>query len=197
MLAVSLAAKLDFDALEVGYTFVALAVVMVCTAIWVTPFIQAKVGVAEAAVWGTVVTAVALIGFAESNTVVTALLSLAFSRSAQSLRGASFGTIVTTATSIQNRGTTLARVQLFLNGGRLVGPLIAGHLADSDPRRSVWYVAAGASLISAAFLSVTLHTTRTKRSTGRGRGNLMVRGYTDLRGMSSCSLSHRITPSHV
>ncbi|KAJ8599089.1 hypothetical protein CTAYLR_008880 [Chrysophaeum taylorii] len=156
MLAVSLAAKLDFDALRVGYTFVGLAVVMVFTAVWLTPVAQKKLGIEQAAVLATVVTAVALVWFALADTVLTVLLALAVSRCAQSLRGASFGTIVTQATTIQTRGTTLARVQLFLNGGRLIGPLVAGNLANFDPERAPWYLAAAASFVSAALLQATV-----------------------------------------
>ena len=156
MLAIALKAKVNFDALEVGYTFVGMALVMVFTSIWFTPWYTTKFGVANAAFIGTMITAIANVGFAFSTTVPKVFLALSFARIAQSLRGATFGTLVARTTNIQNRGATLARVQVFLNCGRLIGPVLGGHLANDDPLRAPWLVAGAASFISAAFLALAL-----------------------------------------
>lgn len=179
MLALSLDAKLGFDALEVGYVFVSLALVMVLSSVWITPRIQNKFGVHNSAVWATVITGIALLAFAEASTIVPVLLALMGARAAQSLRGASFGTIVTRTTTIETRGVTLARVQLFLNAGRLIGPVVSGHIADTDVIRLPWYLAAIASFISAVLLAATTRS-HEPRPGAAPRG--LLRGYTDIRG---------------
>jgi len=202
MLAISLGAKLQFDALQVGYTFVGLALVMVVTSIWFTPFYTNRFGVSNTAVVGTLVTAAANVAFAFAETIPTVFLALSFSRIAQSLRGASFGTLVARTTTIANRGSTLAKVQLFLNTGRLIGPVLGGHLANYDARMAPWLVAGAASFISAAFLALAIAfhpagglVSDSKR--GVTKRPPLPRGFTTLQGQTGPLRDEAPTPQDV
>uniref|UniRef100_A0A6S8E8T2 Major facilitator superfamily (MFS) profile domain-containing protein n=1 Tax=Aureoumbra lagunensis TaxID=44058 RepID=A0A6S8E8T2_9STRA len=179
MLAISLKAKLDFDALHVGYTFVGLAIVMVLTSIWLNPWYTNRFGTENAAIIGTLFTALGNFFFAFSNSIALVFFSLALARVAQSLRGASFGTIVAQSANISNRGATMARVQVFLNCGRLIGPVLAGHIADTDPNRAPWLLAGTACLISTFCLFISLQIKPMDKKTTR---KPLIRGYTDLKG---------------
>ena len=63
MTAVSLGAKFDFDALEVGYVFGAMAVVMLGTGILLVTPLQKRIALFPLAIGATVMNAVGLILF--------------------------------------------------------------------------------------------------------------------------------------
>ena len=61
----------------------------------------------------------------------------AVSRVGVSVKGATASQVTKLFTDPTNRGTVFANMQFYLNLGRLFGPLIAGHLAEEDPKVGV------------------------------------------------------------
>ena len=70
------------------------------------------------------------------------------------LRMGASGSITAKFTEPTNRGKIYGQVSMWQSAGRMVGPLVAGHLADYDPIRMPWLFAGISCLLSAAALAV-------------------------------------------
>ena len=177
MSAITLAAKLDFDSLHVGFTFVLAALATLATSIWGTSRVQSRVGLKNCAVLGTLLGGAFSLAMALVPGVWPTVFCLCFSRIGSALRGGSAGTILTRFTNPSNRGSVFAMQQFALNIGRLVGPVAAGHLAVRDPIVLPWLFSAVCSLASAVILFAVQMPDAEQPPSAK-----MLRGFTDLAG---------------
>ena len=193
MSAITLDAKLKFDSLHVGFTFVLAALATLATSIWGTSRIQQGIGLKNCAVVGSLINAAFSIGMALIPGVWPTVLCLCISRVGVALRGGSSGTILTKFTNPTNRGSVFAMQQFALNIGRLVGPVVAGHLAVADPIVLPWLFSAICSTVSALIL-VAVKMPDIPQQVSNSK---MVRGFTDLKGASACIVAILVASSFV
>ncbi|CAE7570036.1 tetA [Symbiodinium sp. CCMP2456] len=179
MTAITLDAKLGFDSLHVGFTFVLAALATLATSIWGTSRVQQRAGLKNTAVLGSLFGGAFSLLMAVVPGVWTTVTFLCLSRVGVSLRGGSSGTILTKFTNPSNRGSVFAMQQFALNIGRLLGPVIAGHLAVQDPITLPWLFSAVCSLISALILLAVQMPDLPEPQQSVSK---MVRGFTDLKG---------------
>ena len=133
MTAIFLDAKLQFDSLHVGFTFVLSALATLATSIWITGFVQKSVGLKCCAVLGSLLNGLLSIAMAVIPGAWPTIIVMCLARVGMTLRAATNGTILANFTDPSNRGTIFAQQQFATNMGRLVGPVVAGHLAVRDP----------------------------------------------------------------
>ena len=179
MTAITLDAKLGFDSLHVGFTFVLAALATLATSIWGTNRVQRGLGLKNCAVVGSILGGAFSLLMAIIPGVWPTVLCLCFSRVGVALRGGSSGTILTRFTNPSNRGSIFAMQQFALNIGRLIGPVASGHLAVQDPIVLPWIFSAVCSLISALIL---LAVPMPDDSLPEKKSSRMIRGFTDLKG---------------
>lgn len=115
MTAIFLDAKLSFDSLHVGFTFVLSALATLATSIWGTSPLQKMLGLKSCAVWGSLLNGVFILAMAVVPGVWPTLLFLCLSRVAMTLRSGSNGTILTKFTDASNRGTVFAQQQFAMS----------------------------------------------------------------------------------
>jgi len=90
-------------------------------------------------------------------------------------RNAANGPLTALFCDASNRGAVFAQVQMFTNFGRMVGPVVAGHLAELDAVTLPWYFAGSCCMLSALMLPVL------RRGTAPGtRERRTISGFTDL-----------------
>ena len=177
MTAIFLDAKLQFDSLHVGFTFVLSALATLATSIWVTGFVQKSVGLKNCGVLGSLLNGLLSIGMAVIPGAWPTIIVMCLARVAMVLRASSNGTILANFTDPSNRGSIFAQQQFATNMGRLVGPVVAGHLAVTDPVFLPWLFGSGCSIISGfILLAVTMPEGAKEAKTPS------LRGFTDLGG---------------
>ena len=174
MMAIFLDAKLQFDSLHVGFTFVLAAIATLATSIWGTGFLQRSLGLKSSAVLGSISNSVMTVVMAWVPGVWPTILFMCLSRVGMTVRASCNGTIVASFTDTSNRGSIFAQQQFAMNMGRLVGPLVAGHLAVADPVMLPWLFAAACSIISGFILQVVPVPETTKQA------SRMPQGFTDF-----------------
>lgn len=178
MTAIFLDAKLQFDSLHVGFTFVLSALATLATSIWITSFVQKSVGLKSCAVLGSFLNGFLSIGMAVIPGAWPTIIVMCLARVGMTLRAASNGTILANFTDASNRGTIFAQQQFATNMGRLVGPVVAGHLAVTDPVLLPWIFGSACTIISAVILlAVAMPEAKQVKSQP-------LRGFTDLGGLS-------------
>ena len=175
MSAIFLDAKLGFDSLQVGFTFVLSAIATLATSIWGTSSIQKLVGLKNCGVLGSLLCALLTVAMALVPGCWPTITLMSLSRVGLTLRAASNGTILAGFTDASNRGTIFAEQQFATNMGRLLGPVVAGHLAVRDPVVAPWLFGAACCTISALILWViSMPQVPSRQPT--------LRGFTDLAG---------------
>eukprot|EP00747_Dinoflagellata_sp_TGD_P035249 gnl/TRDRNA2_/TRDRNA2_137752_c1_seq1.p1 gnl/TRDRNA2_/TRDRNA2_137752_c1~~gnl/TRDRNA2_/TRDRNA2_137752_c1_seq1.p1 ORF type:complete len:183 (+),score=32.90 gnl/TRDRNA2_/TRDRNA2_137752_c1_seq1:30-551(+) len=70
------------------------------------------------------------------------------------LVNATTGSLTAKLADSSNRAAVFARVQIISNCGRLVGPVVAGYLAENDPDCAPWLLTGCVSVIAAAFFAM-------------------------------------------
>merc|ERR1711964_883544 len=68
------------------------------------------------------------------------------------LRMGTFGTITAKVADASNRGKIFGYVAMSMNFGRMVGPVVGGHLAERDPVLLPWVFAGICCFVSAVVL---------------------------------------------
>merc|ERR1712107_776069 len=92
---------------------------------------------------------------------------------------ATSGSIVAGLTDSTNRGTIFGQVQMMTNFGRMVGPVVAGHLAMRDPIVLPWVFSGVCSTLSGAML-LMLCRASTSTSEKKDREKIRMRGFSTL-----------------
>lgn len=157
MYAIIMHQKFGLNALQVGYCFVSNAICMIASNVWLVKRFQAAFGPDGAAIVGSLVNAVGFLAFAWSpagdtwNMYAALFWMYLGGGLGGSIRSASSGAITAEFTEPSNRGKIFAIVQTYSNLGRLVGPVIMGHLAEIKIEYT-FTVAAVAGLLSGLFL---------------------------------------------
>ena len=178
MTAIFLDAKLHFDSLHVGFTFVLSALATLATSIWITSFVQKSVGLKSCAVLGSLLNGVLSIIMAIIPGAWPTIIVMCLARVGTTLRAGSNGTILANFTNASNRGSVFAQQQFATNMGRLVGPVVAGHLAVTDPVWLPWLFGSTCSIISGLILLAVAMPEGPKE----GPKSKSLRGFTDLGG---------------
>lgn len=177
MTAIFLDAKLHFDSLHVGFTFVLSALATLATSIWITSFVQKSVGLKSCAVLGSLLQGVLSIIMALIPGAWPTIIVMCLARVGTTLRAGSNGTILANFTNASNRGSVFAQQQFATNMGRLVGPVVAGHLAVTDPVWLPWLFGSTCSIISGLILLAVAMPEGPKEVKPKS-----LRGFTDLGG---------------
>lgn len=184
MQVLALNAKLGLDALQVGYVYVACAIVTVCVGVWVTPRLFKWFGVYTTAILASLFQGVTTVyTFVYADGIWVCLSFLAASTVGFSVRMASNGPITAKFADSSNRGAVFARVQMYTNFGRMVGPVLSGHLAEKDPVTLPW-ILSGCCMALSALLLIGLARSQaaveTKKDNNEVSSTRLLRGFTDL-----------------
>eukprot|EP01065_Artemidia_motanka_P014260 TRINITY_DN18219_c0_g2_i1.p1 TRINITY_DN18219_c0_g2~~TRINITY_DN18219_c0_g2_i1.p1 ORF type:complete len:601 (+),score=172.35 TRINITY_DN18219_c0_g2_i1:62-1804(+) len=176
----------DFDALRVGFVMVGASVISVATNIFLTPRLQTSAtkklggnrtrGVRAVAVVGQTGSAVARMGMifvpnGRLSYVWGSITCTCVERGLGSIAMPGRTTILGAITEPATRGQMFAKVQMLVNLGRFVGPIVSGFMAEwggdgprdwGDPttvgkkgiEQYVWYMSAACLFISALAMLV-------------------------------------------
>jgi len=142
--------RYDFDALQTGFTMMAGSMVMVAVNVWGVPLSNRHLSLARSVVLGGVVNGLGMIGLAISAQLNASLCAAAVIFAGNALRGATSTAYVGSFTNDSNRGSVFAVAQRFVNLGRMIGPIVATHLADWYGAGSPFVMAGMVALLSAA-----------------------------------------------
>lgn len=178
MLAISLNAKLGLNPLQIGYTFAACSIATLCSGIWITGPLQRRCGLMETLVLSTAVGGIGMIAMSLAPGLWPTLILLMISRICISIRMASSGTLNAGLTDATNRGAVFATLQMSANVGRMVAPIVAGHLATYDAIVGPWLLAGACSFISAAILPLV-------PSPKKPEAPKLAHGFSDLTGSNT------------
>mmetsp|Transcript_68185 Transcript_68185/g.142492 ORF Transcript_68185/g.142492 Transcript_68185/m.142492 type:complete len:531 (+) Transcript_68185:136-1728(+) len=179
MQVVSLNVKLGLSPLQVGYTFVAFAIVTLGQTIWLQPWMQRKLGAFSVAFIGSVVQGVFMpVGFALADGLWPTLLCLVIANVGSTARMAASGPLSASLAGKRNRGAVFGLVQMMTNFGRMVGPLVAGQLAMTDAVVMPWLFFGVNALVSGLLLLPLLQAVSKPLDEQERRRRL--RGFTDL-----------------
>eukprot|EP00931_Biecheleriopsis_adriatica_P068155 TRINITY_DN42175_c0_g1_i1.p1 TRINITY_DN42175_c0_g1~~TRINITY_DN42175_c0_g1_i1.p1 ORF type:complete len:538 (+),score=52.39 TRINITY_DN42175_c0_g1_i1:69-1616(+) len=186
MQVVSLNAKLDWDALHIGYLYTALALLMLCQNFWITPRLQKWCGVVSLAVIGTLAQGLLTVfAFAIAESTWLCISCLLLANVGFGTRNATSGTITARFTDQTNRGRIFAQVQMWTNFGRMVGPIVSGNLAVRDPIVLPW-LASGLCTVLSALLLLMVRVPSTEAAPPPQTPLLHgMNEFTDLRDVSS------------
>lgn len=120
--------------------------------IWLAVPLQQKFGLYPTAIVATFIGSIGLVIMAYVDNMWWSLAFLMLSRVGVAVKGASGGQITANLTTPKNRGEVFSQVQMALNMGRLVGPLVAGNLATTDPIHRPWLLAGVCGCLSGVVL---------------------------------------------
>jgi MFS family permease len=161
MLAISLEEKFNFSPKEVGYTMTGAALVMLTCSLFVTPFLQKKIGVVRTAVSGSILNGLCLYMYSYSTELVPALFVYMLSRAGSAVCMASRGVIHASICDATNRGKVFGSMLFCMGLGRIFGPMFTGFVIDprcgancTDRDLWPWHIAAAANLLAGLVLTL-------------------------------------------
>lgn len=130
MFAINMNERYHFDPLHVGFTFVGSALIMIATNAWLTTRIQKAIGLHGAAAFGAAVHCIGLFMFASTSSLYVSLMFFYMGAFGNTIRTSTGTAIVGSCTDTSNRGKIFGIMATYMNCGRMVGPLMGGHLAQ-------------------------------------------------------------------
>lgn len=155
MLPIVLNAKYGLDAVQVGYTLTVIALMRLVAGIWIAIPAQRRFGMGLAAGLGALCAGLFLVLAACVENMWLCIAALAISRMGSSVCTSATGALSGTISSPQNRGRVFSLIQSLQNMGMLVGPIVAGNLAEVDPTFAP-LVFSGVSLVVSAILHICI-----------------------------------------
>lgn len=150
--AIFMEAAYGFDALRVGFSFMAMGVVMMLTNVWFVPFLQKRMATTSLCALGFILNGGGLAIFVCTRNMWLALALFTIASVGTGLRSATNSAVVAVYTTTLNRGKIFGRVQMYQNFGRMVGPICATHMAGHNP--SLPFMVCGAFGAGAALLTL-------------------------------------------
>jgi len=147
--AVFMLARFDFDTLRVGFSFMGGSIVMMGVNIWGVPFCKKHLSIAKTIVLGGLINSAGFLLFASSVDLVLCLTFFIMAMGGNALRGANSTAYLGSFSDASNRGAVFGVSQMMMNAGRVVGPIVATHLADWYGVQVPFYVAGLMSALSA------------------------------------------------
>jgi len=152
MLPISLRDKFGWDALHVGYTSVAMALVTLVTGVWLSPRLQACIGHKGTTNLASFICGLGFFAMGFANDPIPFLVAFGAVNVGVGLRQASQGTIKARLTNPKNRGVVFSVVSMFQKVGAVIGPIIGGRVAAVDSKHLLWWTAGVSSLVGAMIL---------------------------------------------
>mmetsp|Transcript_56564 Transcript_56564/g.132695 ORF Transcript_56564/g.132695 Transcript_56564/m.132695 type:complete len:508 (+) Transcript_56564:76-1599(+) len=128
--AVFMLARFDFDTLRVGFSFMAGSIVMMMVNVWGVPFCKKHFSIAKSIVLGGLINSFGFFMFAHNDELWLCLFFFIMSMGGNALRGANSTAYLGSFSDSSNRGAVFGVSQMMMNAGRVVGPIVATHLAD-------------------------------------------------------------------
>eukprot|EP00746_Dinoflagellata_sp_MGD_P139561 gnl/MRDRNA2_/MRDRNA2_73010_c0_seq1.p1 gnl/MRDRNA2_/MRDRNA2_73010_c0~~gnl/MRDRNA2_/MRDRNA2_73010_c0_seq1.p1 ORF type:complete len:492 (+),score=70.25 gnl/MRDRNA2_/MRDRNA2_73010_c0_seq1:77-1552(+) len=129
MLPVKLHEQYDFNTLQVGFTFVGSAIVMIVVNAFVTNRIQKALGLQCCAALASCINGIGLLLIGSTNGFGLNIASFYISTLGETIVIATRNAVFGLCTNASNRGRFFGITQMCLNGGRMLGPFAMGHLA--------------------------------------------------------------------
>lgn len=130
--AIFMEATYEFDALRVGFCFMGMGVVAMMTNVWIVRFLQKRMHATSLCALGYLINGIGLASFACVSNQWLALFFFGFTSVGQGIRSATGSSVVAPFTNTGNRGKIFGLVQMCQNCGRMVGPIMATHIAGHD-----------------------------------------------------------------
>jgi len=162
MLAVVLNARFNWDPLHVGYCLVVVAIFRLASSLWIAGWVSRAMGMNYAAGLGAFLTGILLVAAAFVQWGWLMMLVLAISRGASAIRSAVAGSLSGAITDSTNRGKVFSMVETFNKAGKLVGPIVGGHLATIDAD-FLPFIFSGVCVLICSLLDVTLKTSKSTK----------------------------------
>jgi len=155
MLPIVLSARFGFDALHVGYTMTVIAIMRLVAGIWIAVPAMRRLGTKYTCAGGSLFTGAFLLAAVYVQNVWLSIAALAISRMGSNVRMSTFGALQAEVSQPENRGRMFSLIQSFQNVGKLIGPLIAGYLAEIDAAH-LPFLFSGTALILCSLLEVAM-----------------------------------------
>mmetsp|Transcript_6149 Transcript_6149/g.18403 ORF Transcript_6149/g.18403 Transcript_6149/m.18403 type:complete len:501 (-) Transcript_6149:139-1641(-) len=152
MMAIFMLSEYNFDGLRIGFVFMGGSLVMVAVNVWGVAFCKQYFTMAQSIVLGGVANGVGYISFGASSTLPVSLLTLCVAFAGNALRGANTTAYLGSFSDETNRGSIFGISQVFMNTGRMVGPIVATHLSDWYNVGTPFYLAGTLSFTAAAIV---------------------------------------------
>merc|ERR1712194_191137 len=149
MQALSMEAKFNWEAQEVGYFLMVMAITTILVSFFVTASVNEIIGVKHTILIGAFSTGIftAANGAVEDPRLFCAFRAL--SNVGMGLRMASMGTINAKISTTANRGRVFALINMFQMLGSLVGPVIGGYI---EVKETMWIVAGSLCILSGVLM---------------------------------------------
>lgn len=181
MMAVSLQAKFDWDPLQVGYLMMSLAVAGVCQTWWVNQRLVKRFGVFPTTTVMTLVNGLFMyLAFDATSDWHWCCFFIFLSNIGFGCRLSLTGVITSKFCDKTNRGTVFATSQMFLNFGRMVGPVVAGGLSVADPIVMPWLFSLVACVLSMVVLPIVAKYEPQQDAAQDDAEKPRARGFSDL-----------------
>eukprot|EP00405_Crypthecodinium_cohnii_P012845 CAMPEP_0206436534 /NCGR_PEP_ID=MMETSP0324_2-20121206/10533_1 /ASSEMBLY_ACC=CAM_ASM_000836 /TAXON_ID=2866 /ORGANISM="Crypthecodinium cohnii, Strain Seligo" /LENGTH=550 /DNA_ID=CAMNT_0053903703 /DNA_START=251 /DNA_END=1904 /DNA_ORIENTATION=+ len=139
------------DSLHIGYAVCVGALTLICTNVWITKPLESVLGQIGSAALGTTLMAAGEFGLALAPTLWLSLLGMWSVYMGQAVAGCNIAAITSMLATDDNRGEVMSMQQMAQACGRVIGPIILGHLSDMD-NRLPFVVAAACVLMATGFL---------------------------------------------
>merc|ERR1711972_265865 len=138
--------RYNFDGLRTGFCMMVQSMAMMAGNIWGIPFCNARFSLYTTVCVGSVINGAALIAAAFTERWELSVFCMMWVYLGMSLRGASNTAYLSTFSDASNRGAVFGVSQMLVNMGRMLGPVLATHLAG-------WY-GAGTPFLMAGGLAI-------------------------------------------
>jgi len=157
--AILLRDRYQWDALRVGFLFAAVAILMMASTAFICPLLRKLMPLAGMLTLGRIVAGLCYLSFVMWLPLPVILVLFGVIGLGDGITSASFMAYVVGFTQASNRGTILGTVQAYQNLGRMLGPVVATHLAqyfgagtgpDALGAGAAFGVAGGLCLVTAA-----------------------------------------------
>eukprot|EP00450_Noctiluca_scintillans_P003708 CAMPEP_0194495426 /NCGR_PEP_ID=MMETSP0253-20130528/13021_1 /TAXON_ID=2966 /ORGANISM="Noctiluca scintillans" /LENGTH=512 /DNA_ID=CAMNT_0039336677 /DNA_START=67 /DNA_END=1605 /DNA_ORIENTATION=+ len=143
----------EWSALEIGFNFMAGSLVMMFTNIFICPRITKTLGEAGSLAFGRVLQAIGYVGIAVSGHLWITLVFYAVVSVGDGINFAMTNAYLANFTHPTNRGAVFGAAAVYLNLGRMLGPVTSTHLASYFGSGTPGAFGAGASFVMAASVS--------------------------------------------
>jgi DHA1 family tetracycline resistance protein-like MFS transporter len=144
----------EWTALEIGFNFMAGSLVMMLTNIFICPRITKIMGEAGSLAFGRLLQAIGYIGFALSHEIWITLIFYVFVSVGDGINFAMTNAYLANFTHPTNRGAVFGTAAVYMNLGRMIGPVSSTHLAAYFGSGTPGAFGAGASFVMASLVSL-------------------------------------------
>jgi len=130
MFAIFMTEKFAWDVLDVGFSWIACSILILLTNIWALPCLRKRINDLQVSVLGCALVGVAMVAFGLADSWISTMIWFGALSVGHGLRMASSAAVIASFTDNSNRGKIFAYIQVYTNCGRMLGPVLATHLAE-------------------------------------------------------------------